>query len=329
MRSLLVTIATVSALVYAQDAAAVTYTVHNERGLQATLRVAGPGDTIRLAKGTWAQMAISHRNFGAGKQVIITGSPGTISRGFEIVGSSGIKFVNLSFNGDARHTIIGGTYGNNITISTCAFTNADEFIHVHGGTTWVVERNSFGQNNAGLSAVKFEPGAKMPQFRNVLVQNNLFRAKGFGRIGVGIKAASRAHPDKLPYNVKIIHNTIITRKSGVALSDGWDRWERSLQPIIANNVMNVFAAPFNTRGRLFSNVAELGTVVPGVDIGPLNLSANLSPSASSTLVIDRADPLYAPDRDYYNNARVRAPDLGAIEYRGSPAPGLLPRRRGV
>lgn len=328
MRLLLATVMTVPALVYAQDAAAATYTVHNERGFQAKLKVVGPGDTIKLAKGTWARMAISHRNFGAGKQVIITGSVGTISRGFEVVGSSGIKFVNLSFNGDGSRKIIDATYGNKISITSCTFTNAPAFVHVHGGTGWVVERNNFGQNNIGTASVKFEPSGNFPQIRNVTIRNNLFNApRGPGRTGVSIKGAR--NPAKLPQHVFIVNNTIIGSKTGVVLTDGWDRWGKSVHPIIANNVMKEFGAPFNTRGRLFSNVAEIGAPVPGVEIGRLSLNADLSPSASSTLIIDRADPLYAPSRDYYNKARVRAPDRGATEYRGSSGPRLLPRRRGA
>jgi parallel beta helix pectate lyase-like protein len=328
MTALLVTIAITSALVNAQDAAAVTYTVHSERGFQATIRAAGPGDTIKLAKGTWPRMAISNRNFGAGKQLVITGSAGTISRGFEVAGSSGIKFVNLSFNGGAHHTIIESTYGNNITISTCAFTSADEFIHVHGGTTWMVERSSFGQNNIGSASVKFEPNRMLPQIRNVTIRNNLFNApQGPGRTGVSIKAFRNLA--KLPKNVLIVNNTIFGSKTGVVLPGGWDKWDRSLHPIIANNAMAEFAAPFNTRGRLFSNLAERGTVVPGVEIGRLHLNANLSPSASSKLVIDLADPLYAPGTDYFNRARVGSSDRGAIEYRGSSGRRSRVRRHGL
>jgi hypothetical protein len=320
MRALLVTGATLTALVFAPDAAAITYSVHDERGFQRALNVAVPGDTIKLGNGTWARMAISHRNYGTGRQVSITASARTISRGFTLVNSSGIKFVSVAFNGNAGRVILGGAgnYGNNITVRSCSFTNADEFIHIHGGATWLVERNNFGQNNAGLAAVKFAPGSGLPQLRNITVQNNLFKARGFGRIGVGIKASPRSI--LLPYNVKIVNNTIITNKSGVALSDGWDAWPVSKHPIVANNAMSEFAAPFNTRGRLFSNVAERGAVVSGGDIGPLNLNADLSPSSSSKLIIDLADPLYAPDRDY-NNARIGPPDRGAIEYLGKRRAG--------
>jgi hypothetical protein len=246
--------------------------------------------------------------------VTITGSAGTVLRGFTIIDASGIRFMNLAFNGNGRDTIIGGkgNYGSNITIRRCSFTNADEFVHVHGGDTWMIEQNRFGQNNAGLTAVKFEPGSKTPQFRNVTVQNNLFHATGLGRIGVGVKAGQRL--PGLPYNVRIVNNTIITTKSGVALSDGWDAWPRALQPVVADNVMKVFAPPWNTRGRLFSNVAEHGTAVSGVQIGPLNLNPDLSPSSASKLVIDRADRRFAPRRDYFNHGRLRSPDRGAIEY---------------
>jgi hypothetical protein len=327
MTALLATIATVSALVHAQNAAAVTYRVTSEQAFQAALRVARPGDTIKLAKGTWPWLTIPNRNFGSGRQVVVTGSPGTIARGFEVAGSSGIKFVNLRFNGGTRHIVIESTYGNNITISTCAFTNADEFIHVHGGTTWLIERNSFGQNTTGSAAVKFEPNRNLPQIRNVTIRNNLFNApRGPGRTGVSIKSSRNLA--KLPKNVLIVNNTIVGTTQGVVLTGGWDRWDRSLHPIIANNAMTEFTVPWTNRGRLYSNVAERGTLAAGVEIGPLQLSANLAPSSSSKLLIDLAQPLYAPATDYFNKPRVAAPDRGAIEYRGSSGRRSHTRRHG-
>jgi hypothetical protein len=262
-------------------------------------------------------MTISRHTFGNAKQVVITGSAKTVSRGFLLAGSSGIKLTRLRFDGARIRTLLESTWANTITVADCSFTNAGDFIHVHGGASWTIERNTFRQNTNASASVKFEPNRNLPRIRDVTIADNLFDApNGIGRSGVSIK--SFRNTAKLPQNVVIANNTIVGSATGVVLPGGWDKYDRNLHPVIANNVLTEFDAVFVNRGRLYSNVAEHGTATSGVEIGPLHLNADLSPSPASSLLIDLADPRYAPPRDYRMRTRLGAPDRGAIEYRGSP-----------
>ena len=49
-------------------------------------------------------------------------------------------------------------------------------------------------------------------------------------------------------------------------------------------------------------------------VGDAKLDFRGRPTAASTLVIDQADPAYAPSRDLLDHRRVGPPDIGAFEY---------------
>jgi hypothetical protein len=64
-------------------------------------------------------------------------------------------------------------------------------------------------------------------------------------------------------------------------------------------------------------VIEQGVACGSTDVvGDPLLSARERPTAASVLVIDKANPLYAPIFDLLGHRRRGPPDIGAYEYRG-------------
>jgi hypothetical protein len=65
------------------------------------------------------------------------------------------------------------------------------------------------------------------------------------------------------------------------------------------------------------NVIEQGITCGRTDIvGDPLLNARERPTAASVLVIDKANPLYAPVFDLLGHRRRGPPDIGAYEYHG-------------
>lgn len=187
-----------------------------------------------------------------------------------------------------------------------------QHIRISGGAPWTIERNRFGLNQDAAS-VRVEPIANPTPVRDVLIASNIFDAMAQGLSGIEIVAAAREQ--FVPVNSKVVNNTIITRSSAVKLGDGWEKWDAAKRPIIANNIFKSIASVFCGRGKFSDNLSMGSEACPGDEIGQANLDAQFRPTASSLLVIDQADPLFAPARDYFGRARVGAPDRGAIEYR--------------
>jgi hypothetical protein len=98
---------------------------------------------------------------------------------------------------------------------------------------------------------------------------------------------------------------------------GVQRWKR---PIVANNVIALLETPGRVclaTQRFLNNVVIRGRTCSDVNhVGAAGLDGRGRPRAGS-VVIDGANRDLAPRMDATGRRRGPAPDIGALEYRGS------------
>ena len=229
-----------------------------------------------------------------------------------------------------------GRFGSDLTIRRNRFERAlpcrigvvrcehQDLIELFAGQRLRVEDNHFGVYERG-GAQLYVTGPT----DHVRIVNNVFvgtdpRVPGYrSRNGlvVGSKGAKR-----LPYDVEVVNNTILTgarRRDGylgsVRINSRYRALARRLRPVFANNVFGFLESrwPVCKASRLtVANVVLRGEPCSSDEVGPADLDARGRPTAASTLLIDRADRRYAPARDITGRPRGRAPDIGAYEFRG-------------
>jgi len=189
----------------------------------------------------------------------------------------------------------------------------------------VVRDNIFGVNQFGGAQLYMALAVD-----HVRVLDNLFlasdpRAPGVvprAGILVGTKAALR-----VPHDVDIINNTILSGKRrpdhnalSIVVSHRYNVLKRAWQPLIANNILGKQLSPNLVCPRLrrsTHNVIAKGVACGSTDVvGDPLLNARERPTAASVLVIDKANPLYAPVFDLLGHRRRGPPDIGAYEYHG-------------
>lgn len=187
----------------------------------------------------------------------------------------------------------------------------------------LVSRNAFGVTQLGGAQLYLANATN-----HVLVKNNKFNrtdplAPGvISRVGilVGTKVST-----VFPHDVTIENNTVLSGKirpdhaaDSIVLSPryGWARVR--YRPVIANNIFAKQLAPNRVCGlaRISThNIVEQGTACDTTDVvGDALLTSHGKPTASSALVIDQADPDYAPVRDLLGHRRVGPPDIGCYEF---------------
>ncbi len=203
----------------------------------------------------------------------------------------------------------------------CGHQDAIELFSADG---LLVSRNTFGVTQLG-GAQLYMAGST----DHVVVKNNKFvrldpLAPGIvSRVGilVGTKVST-----VFPQDVTIVNNTVLSGKirpdhkaDSIVLSPRYSKAPMSERPVIVNNVFAKQLAPYRVcdLSRLSShNVIEDGTACGAGDVvGDAALDSRGRPTANSTLVIDQADPAYAPSRDFLDHRRVGPPDIGCFEYR--------------
>jgi hypothetical protein len=193
----------------------------------------------------------------------------------------------------------------------------NNLIHIMGGASWTIVGNRFGAAKAGSGQIYVNPTVRSADnpIRSLLIASNIFTGDTGMGIRIGIGQRSAAPP---PGNVRIVNNTILSgRLTSVMLVIPWAQVPEAQRPLVANNIMRKVNPGNCPRGRFVSNLVLQGTPCPGDAIGNPKLDAKSSvPTAESRLVIDRADPRYAPKTDLLGKARRGAPDRGAVEYRG-------------
>jgi hypothetical protein len=188
-----------------------------------------------------------------------------------------------------------------------------------------VRDNIFGVNEFGGAQLYMALAVD-----HVRVLDNLFLASDpraptvVPRAGilVGTKAALR-----VPHDVDIINNTILSGSPrpdhdslSIVVSHRYLGLKRAWRPLIANNILGKQLSPNLVCPRLrrsSHNVLEQGVACGTTDVvGDPLLNVRERPTAASELVIDKANPLYAPIFDLLGNRRRGPPDIGAYEYRG-------------
>jgi parallel beta helix pectate lyase-like protein len=193
----------------------------------------------------------------------------------------------------------------------------NDHIHIMGGGPWTIVGNWFGDYEAGAAQLYANPGLTNDAnpIRDVLIASNIFvDESGLAvRIGVGDKS-----PTPPPSNVRVVNNTILTGGVGgvgaLLLPDTWRDIPADKLPIIANNIFHRFSPGNCDRATFVSNLVFIGKPCSLDSKGDPKLDAKTAaPTTASALVVDKADPQYAPKTDFYGRPRSGPPDRGAIE----------------
>jgi hypothetical protein len=202
----------------------------------------------------------------------------------------------------------------------CGHQDAIELFNANG---LLVSRNIFGVTQLGGAQLYMAESTN-----HVLVKNNRFirtdpQAPGIiSRVGilVGTRIST-----VIPHDVTIENNTVLSGRirpdhdaDSIVLSPRYAAAPARKRPVIANNIFARQLAPRRVCGlaRLSThNVVEQGTACGATDVvGDAALNARGRPTAGSALVIDQANPVYAPARDLVDHRRVGPPDIGCYEY---------------
>jgi hypothetical protein len=251
--------------------------------------------------------------------------------------ASNVTIENNRFHDCLGCDFIHGRAGPNLLIKSNTFNRAlachhtwekcghQDMIELFLADGMVVRDNIFGVSEFGGAQLYMALAVD-----HVRVLDNLFLAHDpraptvVPRAGilVGTKVALR-----VPHDVDIINNTILSGSPrpdhdslSIVVSHRYLGLRRAWQPLIANNILGKQLSPKLVCPRLrrsSHNVIEQGVACGSTDVvGDPLLSARERPTAASVLVIDKANPLYAPIFDLLGHRRRGPPDIGAYEYRG-------------
>jgi len=193
----------------------------------------------------------------------------------------------------------------------------NDIVQVMGGGPWTIVGNRFGESQGGGGALFVSLGnnnADNP-IRDVMIASNVFT--GFVRHFAVNVTGERAAPAGLISNVSIVNNTILSgNTAAISLASAWATVPVEQRPLVANNVFGRLRnRDICNRGRFVANVVVRGSTCAGATRGRTALDSAGAPTAASRALIDKADPRYAPKRDYYGKKRNGKADIGAIEYR--------------
>lgn len=193
----------------------------------------------------------------------------------------------------------------------------NDIIQVMGGGPWTIVGNRFGDSEGGGGALFVSLGRNNEDnpIRDVLIASNVFTgAVRHFAVNVG---GDEAAPAGLMSGITIVNNTILSgQTAAISLSDAWATIPESQRPLVANNVFGRLRnKDICNRGRFVANVVVVGSTCTGVTRGRTALTADGAPTKASKALRDKADPRYAPKRDFNGRKRVGNPDIGAIEYR--------------
>jgi hypothetical protein len=385
------------------SAAARTTRVTSSAELTAALAGAVPGDTIQLASGAYAQIAITGRG-GAAADLTLQGEAGATISGMAITGSqrivisglgvapagtaslirvassSGVTFRGLSLDGgaggagasmdiaaDATGVVIEDSTFLHCTSPYCIRTmapdiliqhdtfddlddsdavhgfgggviranhmdhalphgggNHNDFIQIGAGGPWTIDGNWFGVRTGGAASIWLDP-INGGLIHDAVIENNVVTGHYAGQyvgIFVGGDGTSAA---LLPRNITVINNTVISGLSNsLRFGQAYATLPLDQRPLVVDNTGERLLGMCD-RIRSGHNVFGVGQACSPTDvIGNLHLDATGAPTAASTLLIDHADPAFAPPDDFFGYARnVGAPDIGAIEFgatAAAPAP---------
>jgi hypothetical protein len=196
----------------------------------------------------------------------------------------------------------------------------NDLVQVLGGGPWTIVGNRFGERNVGAAQIYINPNRNNVSnpIHDVKILSNIFHGEmNYAiRLGTGEKSDVGA-----PRGILIANNTILSgRLSAIWLTDPWENASLERRPVIANNILAVSAPALCSRAHTVSNLVVKGVAcAPSDRVGVAQLDSSGAPLPGSRLVIDQADPSYAPPTDFYGRNRRGRPDLGAIELAALPS----------
>jgi hypothetical protein len=231
-----------------------------------------------------------------------------------------------------------GRFGSDLTIRRNRFERSlpcrmdrhrcghQDLVELFAGRRLRVEANRFGVYRGG-GAQLYLTGP----IDHVAIVDNVFvgtdpRVPGY-HARMGMVIGSRGPPDLgVPHNVRIVNNTILTgarRSDGylgsLRMSSRYGALPRRERPLLANNVIGYLESTWPVCSAVRDSTANLvvhGTECSFSDMSaPADLDGRGRPTADS-LVVDAADPRYAPPTDITGRRRGPLPDIGAYEYLG-------------
>jgi Right handed beta helix region len=246
-----------------------------------------------------------------------------------------VRIVHNWFHDCRGCDFIGGRAGADVVIRENRFDRAlacrtgwvkcahQDLIELFNADGLVVSRNVFGVSQSGGAQLNLATADD-----DVRVVDNLFlrndpRAPGVVP-RVAILLGTRLSP-RIPLRAVIVNNTILSgapkgrhAESSIVLGPGYPKVLRRNRPVIANNVIAWLMDTSLVCGRVQSSVKNVvvnGSACGATDaVGDPLLDAAARPTAASALLIDLADPSFAPSRDLDGATRVGPPDIGAYEY---------------
>jgi hypothetical protein len=197
--------------------------------------------------------------------------------------------------------------------------NHNDFIQIGSGGPWTIDANWFGVRTGGAASIWVDSIDK-GVIHDVLIQNNVLTGHYVGQdVGIFVAGDDR-QVALLPSNVRVLNNTVTSGLlNSLRFGAAYATIPVEQRPLVANNVGDRLRGMCD-RIRSENNVYADGEACsPSDTIGNAALDANGAPTAASTLLLGRADPLVAPPTDYFGCPRLGASDIGAIEHAGCPA----------
>jgi hypothetical protein len=246
-----------------------------------------------------------------------------------------VRIVHNWFHDCRGCDFIGGRLGPNAVIRENRFDRAlacttgwikcahQDLIELFNANGLVIARNVFGVSQGGGAQLNLATADD-----DVRVVDNLFlrddpRAQGIVS-RVAILLGTRTSP-RIPRRAVVVNNTILSGApkgrhdaTSIVLGPGYPAMLTRNRPLIANNVIASLLDPTLVCGRVREserNVIGNGTSCGLSDVvGDPLLDPDGRPTAASALVIDQADPAFAPVLDIDGAPRVGPPDIGAYEF---------------
>jgi hypothetical protein len=251
--------------------------------------------------------------------------------------AAGVRVVHNWFHDCRGCDFIGGRIGPNAVIRENRFDRAlachtgwvkcahQDLIELFSADGLLITRNVFGVTQRGgaqLNLATADDGVRV--VNNLFLRDDPLAPGIVSRVGilVGTRASSR-----IPLGTEIVNNTILSgapkghhAESSIVLSPGYLNVRPRNRPLVANNVIAWLMEARLVCGldrELDRNVIIAGVICGQTDVvGDPLLDPEGRPTAGSTLVIDLADPGFAPPADIDGTARVGPPDIGAFEFAG-------------
>jgi hypothetical protein len=205
--------------------------------------------------------------------------------------------------------------------------NHNDFIQIGNGGPWTIDSNWFGVRTGGAASIWVDSIDK-GVIHDVLIQNNILTGHYVGQdVGIFVAGDDR-QVALLPSNVRVLNNTVTSGLlNSLRFGANYATIPVEQRPLVANNVGERLRGMCD-RIRSEDNVFADGEACSPTDaLGVSALDENGAPTAASTLLLGRGDPLVTPPLDYFGCARTGAPDIGAIQHGAcpvTPAPAPSP-----